>query len=881
MSIQLRHEIYLTFVSFLVGCGGGSSSSSSPPPLPPTPPVDNTAPITSLTGQPPSVTNATTADFLFGSNEVGSTFECQLNDATITACTSPHTVSDLAEGEHTFRVRATDTAGNTDTTWAVATWRVDLTTPNITLVSKPLATTPNNRAVFHFEASEDDLSFQCQRDDLEVATCTNPWILPGIAQGDHSIRVQGVDLAGNVSETVIYEWTIAPSVKPSDDIDGVVAVTDGDPGGLWVIAETTDTPTPFRKIVVTSDDGRFVIPDVPREALYRVWLRGYGIEDSLQYSARSEHTVEFTISSASSPQAAAEVFPANYWLSLIRLPEVSEFPGTGSNGLGMQMEYQGDWVDGVKDRCQLCHQMGHKFTRVFAEGANFTSTRAGWDARVRLGDQMNNQMNAMGRVRALDVFTEWTVRINAGEVPPTPPRPSDYPEQNVVISQWTWVDPGVFVHDNISTDKRAPWLERYSNGRVFGVSQSHAKMPATNPDTHATEDLVMDNLAGNGNAWNIHNPMLDENGILWTTSSVRQQQNPAWCFDPESPNESVRRFPIRQSGRQLAFYDLNTQETQPIDTCYATHHLQFEEIGDGNRLWTSGDFYVIGWLDTDLYLELRANGDENAMRDSQGWCPVVLDHNGDGELGEYTGPFEPLDPNLDAQQYGFAYGIIPNPADGSVWFTQPYPNRVPGQILRLDPATCLTEKYHPPYAGSGVPAEQWGFSPRGIDIDDNGLLWTALSGSGHIASFDRSKCSILNGPEATGHHCPEGWTLYPTPGPNFANAQTGGSADFHYYIWVDQDNVLGLGYNVPVANGTNSDSLIALQPDTGNMVTIRVPYPLGFYQRGLDGRIDDPDGGWKGRALWASNNTSVLKLIEDTGRGDIMKFQLRDHPLAV
>ena len=90
---------------------------------------------------------------------------------------------------------------------------------------------------------------------------------------------------------------------------------------------------------------------------------------------------------------------------------------------------------------------------------------------------------------------------------------------------------------------------------------------------------------------------------------------------------------------------------------------------------------------------------------------------------------------------------------------------------------------------------------------------------------------------------------------------------------------MGLGRNVPIANGTKSDSLLALLPETGHIVTIRVPYPLGFYQRGLDGRIDDPDIGWKGRALWASNNTSVLQLIEDTGRGDIMKFQLRDHPL--
>ena len=879
MCLTSCHAFILASIALglLSGCGGGGSADSQPT-QPSGPVADTIPPQTSLTGTLPPITNQTSVRIQFASNEAGSTFECQLDDDEITACTSPHPLENLSEGEHTFRVRATDNSGNVDPSWANVRWRVDLTPPSIRLVSWPLATSPSPNAVFQLVASEEDTSFQCNHDGGQAETCTNPVRRESLGDGAYSISVRAIDLAGNSGEPANYEWSVVGGTFESFDIDGLVTVEGENSGGLWVIAETIDTPTPYRKIVVTHDDGRFVIPDLPSDAEFQIWVRGYGIEDSPKFAARVEHEIVFDLQPASSPQVAAQAYPANYWLAMLDLPEVSEFPGTGDNGIGRQMEHQGDWVDGVKDRCQLCHQMGHKFTRVFPDDSTVTNLRAGWDARLQLGEQMNNQMNAMGRTRGLTMFTDWTERINAGEVPLTPPRPSGV-ERNLVISQWTWVDPEVFVHDNISTDKRQPDLERYRHGRVFGVSQSHAKMPSTDPNTHVTEDLRMDNLARTGPAWNIHNPMLDEIGILWTTPSIRQSPNPDWCFNPESENESARRFPISESGRQLAFYDLRNGETQPVDTCYATHHLQFEEIGAGNRLWTSGDFYTVGWLDTENYLELRANNDPNAARDSQGWCPVVLDHNGDGVLGEYTSPFEPLDPNLDAQQYGFAYGIIPNPIDGSVWFTQPYPDRVPGQILRLDPETCLTEKYHPPYDGSGLPPDRWGFSPRGIDIDDNGLLWTALSGSGHVASFDRSKCTILNGPRANGHHCPEGWQLYPTPGPNFPKAQTGGSADFHYYIWVDQNNVLGLGKNVPIANGTNSDSLLALLPTENRFVVLRVPYPLGFYQRGLDGRIDDPQAGWKGRALWASNNASVLKLIEDAGRGDIMKFQLRESPL--
>ena len=109
-----------------------------------------------------------------------------------------------------------------------------------------------------------------------------------------------------------------------------------------------------------------------------------------------------------------------------------------------------------------------------------------------------------------------------------------------------------------------------------------------------------------------------------------------------------------------------------------------------------------------------------------------------------------------------------------------------------------------------------------------------------------------------------------------------GNADFHYYIWVDQFDTLGLGADVPIANGTTSDSLIAWLPETSEMVTLRVPYPLGFYTRGLDGRIDAPEAGWKGRGVWASNN-SVVIWHNEGGRGmtsEIVRFQIRPHPLA-
>ena len=665
-----------------------------------------------------------------------------------------------------------------------------------------------------------------------------------------------------------------------DDIEGMIRGPDGGEAGVWVIAETTDLKTTFRKIVVTDDDGRFLIPDLPA-AKYDVGSRGYGIDDSYKESARPGDRLTINTSVAETARKAAQNYPANYWYSLLDVPKASEFPGTGDqgNGISPRVLNQAQWVDRLKDGCQLCHQMGNLATREIPEPADFDSTRHAWDQRLQMGrGAMIGPMYQLGRKRAVDVFADWTDRIIAGEVPEPPPRP-DGIQQNLVLTQWGWSNPDGFVHDNVSTDKRNPQL--YPDGQIFGVAQTQGRLTITDPLKNQSRELTipMREAGGSNTSYvgggpsNPHNPMMDDQNRVWMTSSIRRNKNSKWCSDSDHP--SVQRFPLKNSGRQLSYFDVDAEKFVLIDTCYSTHHLQFAH-DDNNTLWSSGDMNTVGWLNTKMFDETE---DERA---SQGWCPTILDTSGDGQIGEYVGPNDPVDPTKDKRVTGFAYGIIPNPADGSVWFTRPYPNMVPGQILRLDPKTCLTEQYQPPFDTDAVPVSKWGYGPRGIDIDRNGVIWTALGGSGHIASFDRSKCKVLNGPAATGQHCPEGWSLHSTPGPQMKGVTAAGNADFHYYIWVDQFDTLGLGANVPIANGTTSDSLIAWLPESSEMVTLRVPYPLGFYTRGLDGRIDDPEAGWKGRGVWASNN-SVVVWHNEGGRGmtsEIVRFQIRPHPLA-
>ena len=698
-------------------------------------------------------------------------------------------------------------------------------------------------------------------------------------------------------------------------ISGVVESAAGPEAGVWVIAETGDLGTKFVKIVVTDDDGRFVLPQLP-DATYDVWVRGYGLVDSAKVQLApplDDAALEAVV--APDEAAAAEYYPGNYWYSLIEPPAPSEFPGTGpaGNGISPAMKSQAAWVDNMKQGCQLCHQLGNTATRVVQRRDDFDSAAEAWDHRVQTGqrgNQMSAAMDRFGRERGVAMFADWTERIAAGELPPRPPRPKGM-ERNLVVTLWDWGTDSSFIHDEITTDKRNPTLN--GGGPVYGVSAGHGTLTVVDPNENTAVELKIpvrpedqDSVTsrfpqmqvepsyywgeqllwgrggpdGHENASDPHNPMMDGQGRVWMTSKVRNRPNPDWCREGSS-NKFAEYWPIDASGRQASYYDPETGSFELIDTCYGTHHLQFGEDAN-DTLWFSGDGNVIGWIDTKGY---DATGDEQA---SQGWCPTVIDTNGDGVI---TKPWnepgqEDHDPARDTRINGFGYGIIASSIDESVWITRTGP--FPGRLVRLDrgdnpPASCIAEVYEPPsIENPALDPAQTGSAPRGIDVDRNGVIWTALSGSSHMASFDRRKCAVTGGPEATGQHCPEGWTLYPVPGPQMKGVETPGSADFHYYSWVDQYNTLGLGANMPIANGSTSDSLLVLDPDSGEWTILRVPYPMAFYSRGLDGRIDDPDAGWKGRGLWANYGSNYIWHTEG-GKGTRSKmvhFQLRPDPLA-
>jgi hypothetical protein len=686
----------------------------------------------------------------------------------------------------------------------------------------------------------------------------------------------------------------AVSVDP-DDVGGVVTGPKGPEAGVWVIAETRDLPTKFVRIVVTDDRGRYLLPDLPK-ANYTVWVRGYGLVDSPKVQTEPGKVVNLTAVVAPDARAAAQYYPAGYWFSLLRVPDKSEFPGTGptGNGISPTLESQGAWLRNLKSgACMACHQLGNKATRELSPGlGHFDSTAAAWERRVQsgqAGSQMLSGINQLGAKRAFALFADWTDRVAAGELPPTPPRPQGV-ERNVVITEWDWADPKSYLHDVVSTDRRNPTVN--PNGLLYGALElsndylpvldpvrnmtSQVELTVRDPATPPAQGPIMlqpspywdrDVLWTSKN--NVHNPMFDEKGRVWITSVVRPQENPAYCKEGSS-HPSAKLFPIQRSGRQLAMYDPKSGKLTHISTCFATHHLMFAE--DANQtLWTSGGGQVVGWLNRKMFEE---TGDEEK---SQGWTALIIDTNGNGKRDEYVEPNQPVDPTKD-KRYGAAfYSVAPAP-DGAVWGSV---LGYPGALVRLNPGahppeTALAEVYEPPFKDPVAP----GFSPRGADIDRNGVAWAALA-SGHMASFDRRKCKgPLNGPAATGQQCPEGWTLYPEPLPQFKGVSEPGSAEGSYYTWVDQFDTFGLGRNIPINTGNASEGLLALKD--GKWVVLRVPYPLGYYTKWMDGRIDDPKTGWKGKGLWSTVSTRAPFHMEG-GKGTtskVIRFQLRPDPLA-
>jgi len=799
-----------------------------------------------------------------------------------------------------------------------------------------------------------------------------------------------------IAGAALYPLTALQNAQPQlGYITGVVRSTTGVEAGVWVIAETKDLPTGMIKSVVTNDRGQYMLPDMPM-VNYKVWVRGYGLVDSTPINARptannqnNATAVNLTAVAAKNDVEAARVYPGNYWMQMLEPPARSAFPiGTGANQQSLET-----WVHNFKSSCNFCHQLGNGITRtldhVFKAKPELKTSKEAWDYRLTTGVRgsgMSGAATALGRDFALNMFSSWTDRIAKGETPKVKPTRPTGIERNVVITQWDWGTDHSFMHDQVSTSKNKPYLN--GGGKVWAVSAGHGTLVMLDPKTSETSEIEIPTRQdraqigsrfpppnppslwwGDAHLWNgptydpsdPHNPMMDDHGRVWLTSKIRGQAAPAWCSDQS--NKYVSWFETgKNGGRQASFYDPKTQKFQLIETCYATHHLQFDNDPDETVYFNELSGPTFGWINTKLYDKTLADTKDElkAEQAAVGWCNQTLDTNGDGKITKpfQTAPlggfdntlyvtdtttqaaaaprgggapaaaapaaapaggaapaaggrgagrgggggqgggggrgrggaapataatFNPQQDTLLARGGYSLYSIIPSPVDDSVWGVA---ETLPGYFLRLirgnnPPESCMTQVFK-------VPAP--GLDPRGVDIDSNGVVWTALAASSHLASFDVRKCTDLKGPaKLDGSQCANGWKLYQTDGPRFQGTDI--PTEFHYFNWTDQQGASGFPKNTPMATGSNSDSIEVLMPNEnggkGQWINLRVPYPLGFYSRGLDARVDRenaPAGfaGWKERAIWTNYGTHFVWHIEGGKgtKGKEVRMQVRPNELA-
>ena len=210
-----------------------------------------------------------------------------------------------------------------------------------------------------------------------------------------------------------------------------------------MIAETTDLPTKFAKIVVTDDQGRYVMPDLPK-ANYNVWVRGYGLVDSPKVDSEPGKHLNLTAVPAPNEAAAAQYYPAIYWYSMMKIPPARA--SSAARATFPRSMTQTDWLKQMKNiGCIGCHQLGQEATRTIpAAFGQFKSGEEAWMRRIQsgqAGEQMINQLAGQFGGAPFKYLGDWTDRIAKGELPKAkPPRPQGV-ERNIVVTSWDWSTP--------------------------------------------------------------------------------------------------------------------------------------------------------------------------------------------------------------------------------------------------------------------------------------------------------------------------------------------------------------------------------------------------------------------------------------------------------
>ena len=667
-----------------------------------------------------------------------------------------------------------------------------------------------------------------------------------------------------------------------DDIGGVVTAPNGPEAGVWVIAETNDLPTKFAKIVVTDDQGRYVIPDLPK-AKYTVWVRGYGLVDSPKVKAHPGKHLEPDRGAGADAAAAAEYYPGMYWYSLLKIPAESEFPGTGPKRQRHPDQHQDPGANGStpsRTRCQSCHPIGNKgdahdlpSTRPVQELASRHGSAA--SSRVRRG-QHGDSIGRIGPTRRSNCSPTGPTASPAGELPVRQAAASaGHRAQRRASRCGTGRRRKAYLHDAISTDKRNPTVNANGPDLRRRPRRAPTIVPVLDPMTNETSTIKhalsrpADALVSRPTPLGPSPYWGDE--PIWDSQTTHPQLrcstrraacgSPRACAGPREPGLLQAGSIIRPrscsrstvSARQLSMYDPKTGKWSLIDTCFSTQHLNFAHDAN-NTLWTSAGgphSGVVGWLNTKMYLE---TGDDEEIA---GLDAVHPRHQRQRQARRVrrSRTSRSIRPRTSGS-WRPSTAFSPSPVDGSIWGQSMDVGLLAHRSARLrrPPDTGLESVSRPPLAESYVPPDNGYWLARHGHRQQRRRLDGALERT-HRQLRSPQMQGPLNGPAAaTGKQCPGRLDALSVPGSAVQGRRRNRAARTTPITSGSIDSTRSASARTCRSRPANGgEALLALVD--GKFVTLRVPYPMGFFAKNVDGRIDDPNAGWKGKGIWTTIGT--------------------------
>ena len=560
---------------------------------------------------------------------------------------------------------------------------------------------------------------------------------------------------------------------------------------MWVIAETSDLPTRFAKIVVTDDRGRYLMPDLPK-ANYDVWVRGYGWSIRRRSRRARQEAEPHRGGGAQSARRGAILSgrllavadPGARRRASFREPARTETASAGDeeSGANGSAACKSGGCTGVP----CARQQGDPGDSRGARHVPFRSTPgtgASSPARPAADERRAQRFGTQARARGCS-RTGPTASPKARCRRRRPVRKASSATSSSPSGTWpsprsictTWCPPTGAIRASMPTvrstvrSSSAPTICRCSIRRPTPAS----KVPLTVRDPeHAADVARRCRSRRRTGAKNRSGRARPTSTIRCSTARAGSGSRPR-CGRRPIPTSARRARAIRRPscfrwptrGRQLAVYDPKTKKLTHISTCFSTHHLMFAEDAN-NTLWTERRRRrCVGWLNTKMFDETH---DEVK---SQGWTPFILDTNGNGKRDAYVEPNQPVDPTKDKRIAAACTPSSPAP-DGSVWGTVlGFPARssasCPAESAR-DRARRILRAAVERSEGAGP----WLLAARRRRRSQR----RRLGGAGQRPHGELRSPQVqgpLNGPTATGQHCPEGWTLYQEPLPQLQGRHDSG-----------------------------------------------------------------------------------------------------------